>query len=386
MKKRFPALFLALALCLCLGLAVPAFAADGDAYPTFKAPENSGTIYQAQTMDLKFISFARSGNNNAHIFYDTYIDQGNGGVRLAPKGVDIVVTGVKSTEDVILQAFSAVDLEEGAVKEGTFKDLPGGTYLFNRLLVWKSGKDISLVPLNIDDPMKFEYDDPMDGKTHVAGSITAADAGFQANEDGDVVLDSERLYALLGENNVIRIIVGKTFWLYRLSGDPYLVSDVFTDVDTGNWVSDPVAWALMNNITNGTEKDKFSPGQDCTQAQILTFLYRAAKGEGEATAEDMNKAISWAREKGMIDDSFNGDTPCTRATAVSYIWQAFDKPAAGAPASFTDVEDNASFAGAVSWAVGKGITNGDGSETIFSPDKVCNRGQIVTFLYRAYNN
>lgn len=76
-------------------------------------------------------------------------------------------------------------------KAGRFKDLPGDTYLFNRLLVWVSGEDISLVPLNIDDPM--------DGKTHVAGNITAAGAGFQANEDGDLVLNSERLYALSGE-------------------------------------------------------------------------------------------------------------------------------------------------------------------------------------------
>lgn len=385
MKKRFPALFLALALCL--GLAVPAFAADGDASLALKAPENSGTIYQAQTMDVKFIGFARSGNNNAHIFYDIYVDDGSDGyVELAPKGVDIVVAGVKSADEIILRPVSAVELREGPFKAGQFKDLPGGTYLFCRLFTWESGKDISLVPLNTDDPMEFGYDDPNDGKTHVAGTITAADAGFQVSGDGNIVLNSERLYELLDEGDLLQVIIGEKSWLYRLSGEPKLISDVFTDVETGNWLSDPVAWAVQNDITNGTEKDKFSPGQDCTQAQILTFLYRAAKDEGETTAEDMDKAISWAREKGMIDDSFNGSTPCTRATAVSYIWQAFDKPAAGAPASFTDVEDNASFAGAVSWAVGKGITNGDGSDTIFSPDKVCNRGQIVTFLYRAYNN
>lgn len=385
MKKRFVAFFLA--LTLCLGLTVPAFAADEGPSLTLKAPENSGIIYEAQTTNAGFVGFARSGSNNAHITYGTYEDWGSGVVGLVPKGVDIVVTGAKSTEDIILNAFSAADLKEGPFKEGQFKDLPGGTYLFYRLFVWESEKDVSLAPLNIDDPMKFEYDDPMDGKNHVAGHITAADAGFQTNEDGDVVLDSERLYALFGEGNVLRIIAGDTFGFYQLSGNPLLISDVFTDVDTGNWVSDPVAWAVQNDITNGTEKDKFSPSQDCTQAQILTFLYRAAREEqAESSAKDMELAVEWAREKGMIDDSFDGSTLCTRATAVSYIWQAFNKPAAGAPASFTDVDDNASFAGAVSWAVEKGITNGDGSDTIFSPDKVCNRGQIVTFLYRAYNN
>lgn len=124
------------------------------------------------------------------------------------------------------------------------------------------------MPLNIDDPM--------DGKTHVAGNITAADAGFQANEDGDVVLNSERLYALSGEGDVLRIIVGKTFWLYRLSGDPLLISDIFTDVDTGNWVSGPVAWAVEKGITNGDGSDTiFSPDKVCNRGQIVTFLYRA---------------------------------------------------------------------------------------------------------------
>lgn len=379
MKKKL--LSLALALALCLGLAVPAFAADGDVYPTLKAPENSGIIYQAETMPIQFVSFGRSGGNNAHISYATYGDDGNHDVCTAPKGVDIVVTGIKSAEEILLRAFSVIDMEEGPLNK------PKGTYLFGRLFVWESGKDVSLVPLDTNDPMGFGYDDPKDGITNVAGTITAADAGFQVNENGGITLNSERLYGLLGEGDLLQIVVGQTYWMYRLSGAPLLISDVFTDVDSGNWVSDPVAWAVQNDITNGTEKDKFSPGQNCTQAQILTFLYRAARKEQvESSAKDMELAVQWAQEKGMIDSSFDGNTPCTRATAVSYIWQAFNKPAAGAPASFTDVDDNASFAGAVSWAVEKGITNGDGSDTIFSPDKVCNRGQIVTFLYRAYNN
>lgn len=376
--KKISAFFLALALCL--GLAVPAFAADGGAYLTSKAPENSGTIFQAQTMDIKFVGFARSGSNNTHITYGTFEDYGNGGyVRLAPKGVDIVVSGIKSADEIRLCAFTAADLEEGP-----FDDLSEGMYLFYRLFVQESGKDISLVPLNTDEPMEFEYDDPKDGKTLVAGNITAADAGFQVNGDGDVVLDSERLYELLDEGDLLQVIVGKSFWLYRLSGEPLLVSDVFTDVDTGKWVSDPVAWALMSDITNGTAEDKFSPEQNCTQVQILTFLYRAAREEQvESSSEDMELAVQWAREKGMIDDNFDGSTPCTRATAVSYIWQAFDKPNAQA-SSFTDVPTDASYGYAVDWAVEKGVTNGT-SDTAFSPDKVCNRGEIVTFLYRAYN-
>ena len=36
------------------------------------------------------------------------------------------------------------------------------------------------------------------------------------------------------------------------------------------------------------------------------------------------------------------------------------------------------------WAVENDITNGL-TNTTFGPNAICNRGQVVTFLYRAYN-
>ena len=51
--------------------------------------------------------------------------------------------------------------------------------------------------------------------------------------------------------------------------------------------------------------------------------------------------------------------------------------------SFTDLSADAPYAAAVSWAIANGLTNGT-TTTTFSPDNVCNRGQIVTFLYRTY--
>jgi len=51
---------------------------------------------------------------------------------------------------------------------------------------------------------------------------------------------------------------------------------------------------------------------------------------------------------------------------------------------FTDVGESAYYYAPVLWAVEKGITAGT-SPTEFSPDATCTRGQIVTFLYKAYN-
>lgn len=156
----------------------------------------------------------------------------------------------------------------------------------------------------------------------------------------------------------------------------------FSDVPSSAYFAAPVSWAVSRSITNGTSSTAFSPDQTCTQAQILTFLYRAVRNGGTAAASDMDEAVSWAREKGMIDGGFNGGKPCTRASAVEFIWQAMGSPLPSTQSSFEDVSSTASYASAVSWAVDVGVTNGT-SSTTFSPNDTCTRGQIVTFLHRA---
>ena len=51
---------------------------------------------------------------------------------------------------------------------------------------------------------------------------------------------------------------------------------------------------------------------------------------------------------------------------------------------FTDLEVGAFYFDAVLWAVENGVTSGISAE-LFAPGQTCNRAQIVTFLYRAYN-
>ena len=86
----------------------------------------------------------------------------------------------------------------------------------------------------------------------------------------------------------------------------------------------------------------------------------------------------------MIDETFTPNTACTRAQAVTFMWVASGKPEAAA-SSFTDVAEGADYAAAVNWAVAQGVTKGTGDGTTFSPENVCSRGQIATFLYRAAN-
>lgn len=80
--------------------------------------------------------------------------------------------------------------------------------------------------------------------------------------------------------------------------------------------------------------------------------------------------------------AFDVDTPCTRAMAVTYMWQAAGSPMPFASVdSFIDVAAEAPYALAAAWALEKSITTGI-RVTAFSPNDICNRGQILAFLHR----
>lgn len=165
--------------------------------------------------------------------------------------------------------------------------------------------------------------------------------------------------------------------------DPSTTTPHFSDVPADAYYADAVTWAIEENITAGTSATTFSPNATCTEAQILTFLWRAkgspAPGKPVSSTQYYAQAAAWAVEQGIVDE-FEADIPCTRAMAVSYLWKLAGSPAASGSA-FTDVPAGADYAQAVAWAVKNGITSGT-SQTTLSPDTTCTRGQIVTFLYR----
>ncbi len=172
-------------------------------------------------------------------------------------------------------------------------------------------------------------------------------------------------------------------------------AQTFVDVPENAYYAPAVNWAVEKGVTEGTSATTFSPDAACTRAQIVTFLYRAAGSPAvkstvnpftDVTASDYYyNAVLWAVENGITtgtsETTFSPNESCTRAQCVTFLYRAVGS-AATAKASFTDVSADAYYAPAVNWAVEKGVTEGT-SATTFSPDAVCTRAQIVTFLYRA---
>lgn len=171
----------------------------------------------------------------------------------------------------------------------------------------------------------------------------------------------------------------------------------FTDVREESYYYDAVNWAAANGIVSGVTEGVFAPEETCSRGQIAAFLWRLAGCPAPETKvvpytdvetdSYYHDAILWATEngivKGMDGRSFNPETVLTRAQAVVFLWRAAGMPAPSGEQAFTDVPETAYYHDAVLWAAENGITSGTG-EGMFSPDTPCNRGQIVTFLYRAF--
>jgi hypothetical protein len=221
----------------------------------------------------------------------------------------------------------------------------------------------------------------------------------------DVMLRNWDSYTAIASGSASKDLAGKFTW--DLSGEAMLsdpdgyadmsaaeiLADLFaakasfSDVPDGTWFAEPVAWAVRKGITNGTTATTFSPDQNCTKAQILTFLYRAAGSPEPKSAAPFSdvkadayyaKAAAWAAENGIVGGTeFAPETPCTREMAVEFMWKCAQSPSA-AQASFTDVTSPA-----VNWAVEAGVTDGVGNN-LFAPEKICTRAEIATFLFRGF--
>lgn len=180
--------------------------------------------------------------------------------------------------------------------------------------------------------------------------------------------------------------------------DPSAPSENFVDVNTGDFFYDAVVWAVNAKpvVTTGIDALHFNPYDSCTRAQMVTFLWRAA-GEPDVAAGTVNpftdvpaneyfyKAVLWAvQEKittGTSATTFSPYEQVTRAQTVTFLWRYAKSPVVVASNPFTDVPANEYYTNAVLWAVQEKITNGK-TTTTFEPNTVCTRGEIVTFLYR----
>lgn len=162
----------------------------------------------------------------------------------------------------------------------------------------------------------------------------------------------------------------------------------FSDVRNDAPYYDAVMWALETNVTAGTSATAFSPAATCNRGQVVTFLWRIA-GQPEPTLErnpfsDVTsssfcyKAVLWAVQQeitnGTTDSTFSPGNPCTYAHVLTFLWRSVGSPEPTGQGAYA----GAWYADALAWANESGIVKG----ASFTPTNPCPRSDIVSFLYR----
>ena len=236
-----------------------------------------------------------------------------------------------------------------------------------------------------------------------ADDFSTAKATFKCDVCGktlDKTVAQEDITSAETENGIIKYTATVTVDDVNYISSREYNPNPFEDVSEDDYYYDAVLWAVKNNITSGTDETHFAPRESCTRAQVVTFLWRAMdEPEPETTKnpfvdvkEDKYyyKAVLWAAEKGItsgIDEThFAPNDTVTRAQFVTFLHRNAGEPKPTITENpFVDVNESKYYYNAVLWAYEKEITTGT-DETHFKPESGCERGQVVTFLYRAYGD
>lgn len=227
------------------------------------------------------------------------------------------------TMEIIFASWT--DCEDGDEIDGPYGRLGTGTGVNGALYVLNSrGELLASMDLHIGYRGYGDRDNRSVGYTN---GVMAAPEVVDIDGDGKYeVLLNTTYYALCA----YEISLGS-------SGAEF--SGSFNDVPEGEWYTAPVNWAAENGIALGRPGNIFDHGATCTKAEIITFLWRAAGRPGSTS---------------------------------------FDKMPAG-----VNIDPAQYYAVPVYWAATHSVVVGL-TDTTFGPGETCTRGQIATFLYRAY--
>lgn len=174
-----------------------------------------------------------------------------------------------------------------------------------------------------------------------------------------------------------------------LSPPPAAAVAGYGDVSEGRFFTEPVQWAVDNNITD-VSGPCFSPDAPASRGETALYMWNM-QGQPGAPAHSFNDvtdssqydAISWMSHNGITTGTstttFSPDRTLTRAEIAAFLHRLAGSP--DAPTHpFVDVVAGWQQA-AVSWLSRSGITTGT-SPTTFSPDRTLTRAELITFLYR----
>ncbi|MBM6665676.1 S-layer homology domain-containing protein [Flavonifractor plautii] len=174
----------------------------------------------------------------------------------------------------------------------------------------------------------------------------------------------------------------------------------FTDVASGSWYYDSVAYVYEQGLMGGTGEGRFSPDLTTSRAMIVTILYRLEGSpavSGGASFADVtagqwySDGVAWASANGIVtgysNGSFGPDDTITREQMAAILYRharykGYDLSAQAALDGYADAAQVSAYAAdAMKWAVGSGLITGT-SGTTLSPAGSATRAQAAVILAR----
>ena len=236
----------------------------------------------------------------------------------ASKGNTVTIT-VTPDKGYVLESLTVLD-KDGKALELT--DKGSGKYTFTM----PAGK-ITVKAVFMDDNTMLNF------FTDVHAEDYYYDAVLWAAQKGITGGMSDTLFAPNAACTRAQIVT----FLWRAAGSPEPKQlSTFGDVPADAYYAKAVAWAVENGITDGTSDTTFAPGTICTRAHGVTFLSRAAGSpavSGSAAFTDVPAdayyadAAAWAEQKGITGGIGNGlfgpHNNCTRAQIVTFLYRMY---------------------------------------------------------------
>ena len=290
-----------------------------------KANATMTLSYDSSVLQFVSCNTTYGGGGGSVSIPDTKIPTGiyeHGTVTVSPesasKGDTVTITAAPD-KGYVLESLTALD-KDGKALELT--DKGGGRYTF----VMPAGK-VTVKAVFMDDNTMLNF------FTDVHAEDYYYDAVLWAAQKGITGGMSDTLFAPNAACTRAQIVT----FLWRAAGSPEPKAlSSFADVPADAYYARAVAWAVENGITEGTSDTTFAPGTICTRAQGAAFLYRAAGSpavSGSAAFTDVPidayyaDAAAWAEQKGITGGIGNGlfgpHNNCTRAQIVTFLYRLY---------------------------------------------------------------
>lgn len=252
----------------------------------------------------------------------------HGSVTVSPKnasaGSTVTIT-VKPDSGYVLETISVTD-KNG--KELKLTDKGNGKYTFT---MPASKVEIKVTFMEDNSVLNFFYDVPNDAYYYEAIKWAAENGVTGGIGNG-----------LFGPNQPCTRAQIVTFLWRAAGSPVVNYLMPFTDVDEGAYYAEAVRWAASCGIVTGLTETTFGTNGVCTRAQAATMIYRYAQAQGKGftgawmfhlpftdVPEWAYESVAWCYMNsvttGVSETSFAPGNDCTRAQIVTFLWRAFGK-------------------------------------------------------------